>query len=249
MAPDDQEALSGGHIHQVVRVADTVRRTPTPRSAYVHELLALFEERGWPGAPRFLGVDEQQREILGFLPGRAALGPEERRAARTDEGLAQLAVLVRDFHDLTAGSDLAGGHEVVCHNDLDPRNTIYATEGDTWRPLAFVDWDLAAPGRRIEDVAHVCWQYLELGPGIEDTADASRQMRLICDAYGLARSGRATLLDTVLAWQDRCHRGIDAAAERGDPAMVRLRALGVVEEVRAAQRWVAAHRCALAAQL
>jgi len=34
-------------------------------------------------------------------------------------------------------------------------------------PVAFIDWDLAVPGRRIHDVAHVCWQYLGLGPGAD----------------------------------------------------------------------------------
>ncbi|WP_203645637.1 phosphotransferase [Streptomyces sp. SID14478] len=251
MGPDEETALPGGAIHQVVRVADTVRRAPTARSAYLRELLALFAAQGWPGAPRFLGVDEEGRESFGFLPGRAALGARERRAARTDEALAQLAALVREFHDLTAGTALAEGHEVVCHNDLDPRNTVYAVEegSGAWRPVAFIDWDLAAPGRRIEDVAHVCWQYLGLGPQSDGAAEASRRMRLVCDAYGLARDGRAGLLDTVLWWQDRCRRGIDAQAGRGDPAMRRLRESGVVDQVRAAQEWVTRHRAALASRL
>nr|WP_202539563.1 phosphotransferase [Streptomyces sp. SID8379] len=208
----------------------------------------MFERRGWPGAPRFLGVDEDGRETFTYVPGRAALTAADRRAARTDEGLAQLAVLIREFHDLTAGTPLAEGREVVCHHDLDPRNTVY-TEDGSWRPVALVDWDLAAPGRRVEDVAHLCWQHLELGPDAGDPAEAARLMRLVCDAYGLDAVGRAPLLDTVLWWQDRCWRGIAAGAERGDPAMLRLRGAGVVERVRDAHRWVAARRAALEARL
>ncbi|WP_372343820.1 hypothetical protein [Streptomyces sp. KL116D] len=82
----DGEALPGGYVRQVTRVGTTVRRTPAPRSAYVHELLALFERRGWRGAPRFLGVDDLGREVLDHLPGRAALAPGEQRSARTDRG-------------------------------------------------------------------------------------------------------------------------------------------------------------------
>jgi len=59
----------------------------------------------------------------------------------------------------------------VCHNDLAPNNTVYSRNGAGpgdggagLRPVAFIDWDLAGPGRRIHDVAHVCWQYLGLGP-------------------------------------------------------------------------------------
>ncbi|MBO1336557.1 phosphotransferase [Streptomyces sp. VRA16 Mangrove soil] len=241
------EPLPGGHVNQVVRVADTVRRAPTPRSSYVRELLALFGRAGWPGAPRFLGTDERGRESFTYLPGRAALTPQDRGAARTDEALARLAVLVRQFHDLTAGTPLAGDQEVVCHHDLDPRNTVYEVEaeGGAWTPVAFIDWDLAGPGRRVEDVAHVCWQYLELGPDAGDVAEAARRMRLVCDAYGLDDAGRAALPDTVLWWQDRCRRGIAAAADAGDPAMRRLRAIGAVERLRAAHDWVAAHRDAL----
>ncbi|MFJ6084722.1 phosphotransferase [Streptomyces sp. NPDC092369] len=171
--------------------------------------------------------------------------PREREDARSDAGLARVARLVREFHDLTAGTGSAAGGEVVCHNDLAPKNTVYAVDGDRWRPLAFIDWDLAAPGERIHDVAHLCWQYLDLGPAVTDVPEAARRIGLICDAYGLA--GRDRLLDTVLWWQDRCRRGIEAGADRGEPAMVGLRAQGAVAEVKRAQEWVAAHRRELAA--
>ncbi|MFJ4787394.1 phosphotransferase family protein [Streptomyces sp. NPDC088794] len=171
--------------------------------------------------------------------------PRERDAARTDAGLAQVARLVREFHDLTAGTESAAGGEVVCHNDLAPKNTVYAVDGDRWSPLAFIDWDLAAPGRRVHDIAHLCWQYLDLGPGVADVPEAARRIGLICDAYGLT-SGRDRLLDTILWWQDRCWRGIEAGADGGEPAMVGLRAAGVVAEVRGAYEWVAAHRRELA---
>jgi aminoglycoside phosphotransferase (APT) family kinase protein len=147
-----------------------------------------------------------------------------------------VARLVRQFHDLTAGTDLAAGGEVVCHNDLSPKNTVYRES----LPVAFVDWDIAAPGERIHDVAHVCWQYLGLGPAVPDAAEAARLVRVIADAYGLA--DRTALVDTILWWQDRCWRGIDAAAEAGDPAMVRLRDRGTVEAVRAAYDWTGGHR-------
>ncbi len=107
------------------------------------------------------------------------------------------------------------------------------------RPVAFIDWDLAGPGRRIHDVAHVCWQYLGLGPGAE-TELAARRIRLICDAYRL--EGREEIVDVIMWWQDRCWRGIEAGAEAGDPAMAGLRDRGAVGDVRAAWRWVAEHR-------
>lgn len=88
-----------------------------------------------------------------------------------------------------------------------------------------------------------CWQYLGLGPAVSDVAGAARRVRLICDAYDL--TDRGDVIQTVLWWQDRCRRGIESAAERGEPGMVRLRDSGVSGAVREAHRWVAAHGSAL----
>ncbi|SPL96929.1 aminoglycoside phosphotransferase [[Actinomadura] parvosata subsp. kistnae] len=229
-------------MNAVVRAGDTVRRVPGPRAAYVHELLRLFERRGWAGAPRFLGLDERGREILSYVDGHVAWEERQPDGVTSDESLARVAGLVREFHDLTEGSALAEGGEVVCHNDLSPKNTVYRDGGGGLRPVAFIDWDIAAPGRRVHDVGHVCWQYAGLAPGAEP-AEAARRVRVICDGYGLADRGE--VVESVLWWQDRCRRGIEADAAAGLPHAVRLRAAGVVEQVRAAHAWVAEHRTAL----
>ncbi|ABW10864.1 putative trifolitoxin immunity protein [Parafrankia sp. EAN1pec] len=229
--------LSGGWVNTVVRSGDTVHRPLPQRADFVHEPLAFLARRGWGGAPRFLGVDERGREVLSFLPGHVAWEPEQPAAVTSDESLVGVAELVRGFHDLTAGTPLAAGSEVVCHNDLAPKNTVYRDLGDGLRPVAFLDWDLASPGERIHDVAHVCWQFLGLGPAATDMDEAARRIRLIRDAYGLHR--RAPLIETILWWQDRCWRGIQSEALAGDPAAVRLRDAGAMEDVRAAYQWVA----------
>ena len=243
----EEQALPGGYVTEVVRVGDTVRRTPPRDPAFVHELLGLFERRGWPGAPRFLGHDDQGREVLTYLAGHVAWAAEQPAAVTSPASLARVAELVREFHDLTAGTPLAGGQEVVCHNDLSPKNTVYRDGGAGLIPMAFIDWDIAAPGRRIHDIAHACWQYVGLGPGLSDPADAGRRMRLICDAYGL--TDHSGLLETILWWQDRCWRGIEDKAAAGDPAMIRLRDSGAARSVRDAFDWVIGHRAELAAHL
>ena len=57
----DGVLLVGGDMNVVVRVGDTVRRPPEPRG--VQELLCWYEHVGFAGAPRFLGLDEQGREM------------------------------------------------------------------------------------------------------------------------------------------------------------------------------------------
>ncbi|QOV33638.1 phosphotransferase [Streptomyces ferrugineus] len=235
-----EQVLGGGAVGKVVRVGTTVRRRPSERSEYVRELLALFESRGWEGAPRYIGTDEQGREVLGYLEGRAAVTARERAAAGTDAALVRVARLVRAVHDMTHGTPLAGDRDVVCHNDLAPKNTVYTVEGADWWPTAFVDWDLAAPGERIHDLAHVCWQYLDLGPGVTRVSETARRIALICDAYG--PYGGEGIVDAILWWQDRCRRGIEGGAARGEPAMVGLRDRGAVDEVRDAYAWTAEHR-------
>ncbi|MEU6192734.1 phosphotransferase [Streptomyces sp. NPDC047061] len=238
-----ESPLPGGFVNAVVRVGDTVRRPVSARTKFVGELLSLLEAGGWNGAPRYLGVDEKGREVLSYLDGHVAWEPGQPASVASDESLGAVARLVREFHDLTAGTRLAGDHEVVCHNDLSPRNTVYRPAGGALRPAAFIDWDLAAPGARIHDIAHVCWQYLGLGPAVTDVDEASRRMRLIADTYGL--SDRQRLVATVLWWQDRCRRGIETGADAGDAAMIRLRDAGVVEEVQRACQWVSDHQAAL----
>jgi hypothetical protein len=236
--------LPGGFVSDVVRVGATVRRHASANTAFVRQLLGLFADRGWPGAPRFLDIDADGREVLDYLEGHVAWQGPQPPGVECDESLAMVARMVRQFHDLTAGTPLAAGEQVVCHNDLSPRNTVYRDFGAGFRPVAFLDWDLAAPGARIHDVAHMCWQYLSLGPRVADLDSALRALRLMCDGYGLA--DRTELVPTILWWQERCWRGIEAGAEVGDPACLRLRAAGAIESVRADWAWVAYHQHRLA---
>jgi hypothetical protein len=234
------ELLPGGFVTPVVRAGDTVVRRPGPDSEFVHRLLELLAQSRWPGAPRYLGTDEDGREILEFLDGHVGWQAAQPASVSSDESLAAAASLMRQFHDLTAGSVLAAGAETVCHNDLSPRNTVYRDAGHGLRPAAFIDWDIAAPGRRIHDVAHACWQFVGLGPQVSDVAEAARRVRVICDGYRL--TDRGELVETILWWQDRCWRGIEAQAEAGDAAMIRLRDSGAAADVRAQHDWVARHR-------
>lgn len=241
------EALPGGFMSSVTRVGDTVHRTPGSNAVFVHQLLEHLAAAGWTGAPRFHGLDTQGGEILDFVQGRSGVEPAIQARVGEDAPLVALTQLVRELHDLTVGTALTGGQEVVCHHDLDPRNTIYREQGGRLAPVALIDWDLAAPGRRVQDIARIVWQFLPLAPGVTDVADTARRLRLVADAYGL--EDRDELLPTVLWWQERCWRGIAAGAEVGEPAMVALRSAGVVTAVREAQVWTLEHVAVLHAAL
>ncbi|GGN59101.1 hypothetical protein GCM10010112_13640 [Actinoplanes lobatus] len=231
-----EQALPGGFIAGAVRVGDTVHKAPPKDPGFVHGLLRHLAD--WDGAPRFLGVDEHGRAMLEHLDGQV---PWERgrppEYVRSERNLRSVGRMIREFHDLTAGTTLAGEHEVVCHHDLSPKNTVYRGR----EPVAFIDWDDAAPGRRVQDVAHACWQYVGLGPDVPDPEDAGRLVWVVADGYRLGDADRSVLIDTVLWWQESCWRGILAGAEAGQAAMIRLCELGAADEVRAAFEWTRQH--------
>ena len=237
-------ALNGGNVSDVRKIGDAVVRKQGRSAHFVHALLRHLADVGWVGSPRVLGVDDDGHETLTFLEGVVPWQPPVPDWACSDAALTALARLVRQLHDLTADSDLAGSAEVVCHGDLAPGNTVYRSTAAGLAPVAFLDWDLAGPGRRIEDVAHVCWQWLDLGPGVPDVAEAARRIALIADAYGLIERG--DLIPAILWWQDRCWRGIETAAVDGDPAMQRLVSDKVPDQIRQSYAWTVAHQDELA---
>ena len=94
--------LSGGSMTAVVRVGDTVRRAGGPWTPTIHALLRHVRAAGFTAVPEPLGVDEQGREILSFLPGKVGTYPLE-PFMWTDAMLVRVAQSLRAFHDATAG--------------------------------------------------------------------------------------------------------------------------------------------------
>ena len=189
--------LSGGNMSSgVVRVGDTVRRPAGPWTPAVHALLTHLHDAGFDGAPRPLGIDEQGREVLTFIPGAVAW-PEHFHLLDGDDQLRRAARLIREFHDAVAGFTAppgarwqalipADGDEIIAHHDLAPWNLVIGE-----RQWAFIDWDTAAPGTRLWDLAYAMHGFVPLSadPAVQ-RADAGRRLRVIADAYGLSERQR-----------------------------------------------------------
>jgi len=93
------EPLWGGRTTLgVVKIGETVRRPATPNSVFVRSLLMHLELSGFAGAPRYLGMDEDNRDVFSYLPGEV---PSE-LGEREDQVLQAAARLIRGFHDATA---------------------------------------------------------------------------------------------------------------------------------------------------
>lgn len=52
-----------------MRVGDTVRRPPGPDPQLARDVLLRLERAGFRAAPHWLGVDDEGREIVGWIDG------------------------------------------------------------------------------------------------------------------------------------------------------------------------------------
>ncbi|NYJ08381.1 phosphotransferase [Petropleomorpha daqingensis] len=188
--------LPGGVANRgrVVRIGDTVRRPLRATSPATHALLRHLAAVGFDGAPRLLGIDDQGREVLGYIPGETVIRPYPDWAF-TQEALVSVAELLRAYHRAVADFDpgsvrwpqsppapFAG--ELVSHNDPNLDNVVFR-DG---RAVALIDFDLAAPGSRLWDLACAARQWAPLRPDthIHDPrrGAAFERLRVFLDAYG-----------------------------------------------------------------
>ncbi|WP_235558344.1 phosphotransferase enzyme family protein [Sphaerimonospora mesophila] len=200
--------LRGG-VNTVTRVGSTVLRPTGPWSPAVHGLLRHLERRGFRGAPRLHGTTDDGREILDFLPGQVGEYPLTPEVA-SPEALESAAELLAAYHDATA--DYVAGHEtgwlmptlspaeVILHNDYAPYNCVL----DGTRVIGVIDFDTAAPGPRVWDVAYAVYRWApttapDNGAGFGTTEEQAARVRVFCDRYGLDAAGRSVLVDTITA--------------------------------------------------
>ncbi|MBA4864335.1 aminoglycoside phosphotransferase family protein [Streptomyces sp. PSKA54] len=194
---DDVVPLRGGRITPgVVRIGDTVRRPASAASPFVAAVLGLLERRGFTGAPRYLGRDQTGRDMFSYVPGWV---PDKLRPW-TDAQVAAAGALARAMHEATRGSGLVGRHQVVCHHDLGPNNAVF----QDGMPVAFIDFDMAAPGSPLEDVGYMAWLWCVSSKAEAPPVDGqAAQVRVLTDAYGLAGPERDQLVDAMLERQAR----------------------------------------------
>ena len=253
--PDNHRevVLSGGYTNAglVIRVGDTVRRPMGASSPAVHALLEHLERVGFDGAPRLLGVDAHGREVLSYIDGEAAIAPHPSWAL-TDEALVSVAQLLRRFHEATASFDASGRswHRavppafrggIVTHNDPNLDNVIFV-DG---RAVALIDFDLAAPGSAVWDVACA----VRLWAPLRDEVDvlpalrgrAIERMRLFVDAYGLPRRDRLRVVDALLEAHVWCYDIVYEAVVRGHETFGEMWRDGGRANAMRSRSWIAEH--------
>jgi hypothetical protein len=225
-------------------VGETVRRATGPWTPAVHSLLRHLQSIGFDGSPRVLGFDEKGREVLTYLHGEAGSMMPQPAYMWTDETLAAAARLVRRYHDAVGWfvpppnahwqtqtgaplHDEPSNEIIICHNDLAPWNTIFRDES----PYALIDWDFAAPGSRLWDVAYAVWRWVPVYSewkcrvvGAELPDDYGPRARLFCDAYGL--EDRSSLVEVMRLRMRVLSDTIRLRGEAGEPGFAELLRMG-----------------------
>jgi hypothetical protein len=237
--------LEGGNMGGAVRVGDTVRRRVGPWTPAVHALLAHLVTKGFTGAPRPLGLDEQGREVLTFLTGETAGGSSPRPAwVHADDTLDQVARWMRAYHQAVAdfvppsdaiwrgGATWAAGL-IIAHNDAATYNAAFHQGSLT----GFFDWDFAGPATPAWDLALSAFSWVPLharqvvtAEGFSDFPARPRRLDNFLATYGWSATV-GEFLDVVEARVKAHADGIRSSAAAGDEAHRRLLNQGVADDL------------------
>jgi hypothetical protein len=187
---------------------------------------------GFGAAPEAIGMDEQDRAVLSFLPGEVHAGwpdPLPDWMFEDPSTLIAAARLLRRYHDSLDGFVpppdaqwrfvAPGTHEVICHNDWSPGNALFRGR----IPVAMLDWDSAGPGTRAWDLASAAYWWVPLNPRVTppSLADKAARFALFSVTYG-AGLYRQEVLDTLIKLLPTQADVIQAGADAGDPGFARL---------------------------
>jgi Ser/Thr protein kinase RdoA (MazF antagonist) len=249
--------LAGGIAPQrVVRVGETVRRESGPWTETIFALLAHLAAKGFP-APRPLGLDEAGREILSWVEGACSNHPWPAALLRT-EGARQVGVFLRGYHETVAdfappspsvwrhGEQPLRAGEIVLHGDFAPHNLLWAGGA----PCGLIDFELARPGRPIEDAAFcaisvACLHGDDRTLAIGFAAPPDRRARLAAFAEGWA-VGAAELLAAAKPSREADLARMQRLGAAGLEPWANFLRLGLADAARADLAWLEENAGALA---
>jgi hypothetical protein len=246
-------ATARGNVTTVQRVGETIRRPTGHWTPVVHALLCHLEAVGFTGAPRVLGTDDQGREILSFLKGKAAMRPWP-TVLREEQGLVALGTWLRTYHAAVQGF-VPPSHtewyvpdlhwrpgQIVRHGDLGPWNTIWDEE----RLIGVIDWDFVEPGKPLDDIAQLAWYAVPLRgvvqdsmAGFETVPDLRTRLQVLCNTCGVTS---VAVLDALLALQVREQQRIVSLGQRGLAPWTEFLARDDQHEINAEHLWLVEHR-------
>jgi hypothetical protein len=259
-SPSPETALSDGQpsVAGSVLIDGRVHRRTGPWTPAGHALLRHLEAVGFEGAPRVLGFDSEGREMLTFVEGEAPTAPWPGWMS-ADAAVESLGILLGRYHEAVSGfvppADAvwrswlgSAGGPIIRHGDLWPSNVVF----QAGRAVAFIDWEFAQPGTRLDDVASAAKHWTPLISDERAQADGwplplerGRRLRLLCDAYGLSREDRSRVIPTILANSEQGYRSHQVWGEAGVPGFAEMWAAGSGRLIRGDRDWLETARHSL----
>jgi hypothetical protein len=201
--------LVGGNSNQVKKDGQTVIRKIGKWSPFIHSLLHYLTANGFQESPVFI-ESTGDTERLSYIDGDVGNYPLKSEML-SDEIVVDAAKLLRKFHDVTQNFVVPADaqfllpvesltdYEVICHNDFAPYNCVY----QNGRIVGIIDFDTAAPGKRLWDIAYAVYRFVPLmtdahchDMGFPTIPDRQYRLKLFCDAYGLTE--RKSLIAIVM---------------------------------------------------
>lgn len=197
-----------GHGGKVFREGDLVVRPSGPHDEATITLLGALAAAGFT-APVPAGMTSDGSRLFKWIEGDVGVPPFP-AWVMTDEALASAARLLRSYHEAVAGLDLPAGLQwsdemadpesgsIICHNDVCPENVVYRKG----QAVALLDFDFAAPGRPLWDLAQMARMWSPLRPpdlvvnGMEGL-DPFHRLGVLAKSYGLAAADRAGFLQVI----------------------------------------------------
>jgi hypothetical protein len=213
----NEEKLNYGSVSSPVKIGNTVHRQTGPWTPTVHALLNYLHQHGFVYSPLPLGIDKHGREILNYIDGEAAIRPWPKVLLESN-GIDQAAKLLRKYHDVIEGfvpstdAEWRIGkcqlkpNQIIRHGDLGPWNTIW--QGD--KLAAFIDWDFASPGERIDDLAQMAYYFVPLrgedgwaAAGFKERPDIAQRLNRLVKGYGMFSPREVVAALIILLKNDR----------------------------------------------
>jgi Ser/Thr protein kinase RdoA (MazF antagonist) len=168
------------------------------------DVLLHLERSGFDRAPRWLGIDEQGRQVLSWIDGdtftdrsqmHPYIGDPPARVTFADEQVAAAMRLLRRYHDTFGG-------EVICHGDFGPWNLVWRQE----LPYAVIDFDDVYRGDPADDVAYALRMFVSYGFAAAEPPELVRRTREALNAYGATFDVAAILEREYDLAEERCRR-------------------------------------------
>ncbi len=233
---NEKIALKKGNVSEVFSDGKVVYRDLKPQSKSVHRLLLHLEEKGIGFTPRFLGMNEDNMEMLSFVEGETIDNyPIQNEISKKIATVRMAAEMLRKFHDGTVDFiqnpddiwflEYKGGlqKEVICHNDFAPYNVTF----QDLKPIGLIDFDTACPAPRIWDVAYAVYRFVPLSEEVYDintrqyrrysksTDSLERKLLFyeLLDSYGMRNALEVLqtlihrLQDLVTLFDEECKKG------------------------------------------